>query len=313
MGEWLGTLGLAWPRLLLYPGGLSALGLAWVLDCLLVYSADRSVSAPTRTSPVDGARGWLEAAASPVDGAAREGPGRILDLSTVVAPLLIISLLPLPQSGYFAYTPDLLVALVLLEWPWLCWYGRRCMPVLSGSAMAGAVSSVSSPWTGGQGMLEGQRQRYEAYGLLVLSLLAVAQTQGSLRLEALTVSSAPATLAYQALRWLGMAGWNVALLALLLREADLDKTMTSSLRWGLRLRTGGHVLLAWLPWFPLLQPRSWLVLLPLLLLVSALTLVTWRPGALLRQPWPIVWRSLMLGIGLAFSRATYELLVARLH
>ncbi len=306
MGEWLGTLGLAWPRLLLYPGGLSALGVAWVLDFLLVSSADRSVSASPRVH--EGAT-----ASSPVDGAARGGAWCILDLSAVVAPLLIISLLPLPQSGYFAYTPDLLVALVLLEWPSLCWYGPRCMPVLFGSAMAGAASSVSLPWTGGQGeMLEGQRWRCEAYVLLVLSLLAVAQTQGSLRLEALTVTSASATLAHQALRWLGMAGWSVALLALLLPEADLDRTMTGGLRWGLRLRTGGHVLLAWLPWLPLLQPRSWLVLLPLLFLVCALTLVTWRPGMLLRQSWPIVSRSLMLGIGLAFSLVTYELLAARL-
>jgi len=298
VGEWLGTLGLAWPRLVLYPGGLSALGFAWVLDCLLVYSVDRSVFASTRTAPVDGATGG--------------GPWLILDLSAVVAPLLIISLLPVPLSGYFAYTPDLLVALVLLDWPWLCWYGRRCMPVLSGSTSRGVAPSVSSPWKGGQGVLEGWRHLYEAYGLLVLSLLAVAQTQGSLRLEALTVSSASATLAHQALRWLGMAGWSVALLMLLLREADLDQTMTSGLWWGLRLRTGGHVLLAWLPWFPLLQPRSWLLLLPLLLLVSALALVTWRPDMLLRHLWPIVWRSLMLGIGLTFSRVIYELLVARL-
>lgn len=291
-------LGLAWPRLLFYPGGLSALGLAWVLDCLRVYIADRSVSSLPHTHE--------GAAVTLTDRGAWGGPACLLDLSAGVAPLLIMSLLPLPQSGYFAYTPDLLVALTLLEWPWLCWYGRRYMPTLSGSAMVGGASSVQ--------VVEAQRRRCEAYVLLMLSVLAVAQTQGSLRLEALTVAGTSATLAHQVLRWLGMAGWSVALLALLLREAEQDKrTMTSGLRWGLRLRTGGHMLLACLPWLPMVQPRSWLVLVPLLMLVSALMLVTWRPGTLLRQLWPVVSRSLMLAIGLAFSGVTYELLVARLR
>jgi hypothetical protein len=91
MQEFLGALGLAWPRLLLYPGGLSALGLVWLL---------------TRLSP----RPRLPARSL------WPGPG---DFSAV-PPLLAISLMPLPYAVPFPYGLDLIVALALLNGPlWL--------------------------------------------------------------------------------------------------------------------------------------------------------------------------------------------------
>lgn len=85
MGEALGALGLAWPRLLLYPGGLSALLGAWLL-----------------------AR-WL----------GRNSPTSAASLVDLLPPLLALSLLPLPPARAFPYGLDLPTSLALLLWPWL--------------------------------------------------------------------------------------------------------------------------------------------------------------------------------------------------
>ncbi|NJM06235.1 hypothetical protein HC891_08620 [Candidatus Gracilibacteria bacterium] len=87
MGELLVTVGQAWPRLLLYPGGLSAIALAWVLSR---GAGVRVVSAA--------------------------------DLMLAAGPLLLISLLPLPGARDFPYTLDLFSALLLLELP--RWHAR---------------------------------------------------------------------------------------------------------------------------------------------------------------------------------------------
>jgi hypothetical protein len=91
MGELLGALGLAWPRLLLYPGGLFALGAAWLLA------------------------GWLRWCAGAPLLAAR--PWRRADLGLALPPLVALSLLPLAPARSFPYGIDLFVALGLLEWP----------------------------------------------------------------------------------------------------------------------------------------------------------------------------------------------------
>jgi hypothetical protein len=89
MGELLAALGQAWPRLLIYPGGASALLLAWLI-CRL---------APAR-SPAMRPAG--------------------LALLGMIAPLTALSLLPMPYSRPFPYGPDLLLVLALLDLPlWL--------------------------------------------------------------------------------------------------------------------------------------------------------------------------------------------------
>jgi hypothetical protein len=85
MGELLGALGLAWPRLLLYPGGLFALAASWLL-----------------------AR-WL--------GLGRARPVTLPDLLDALPPLAALALLPLAPARGFPYGLDLAVALGLLEWP----------------------------------------------------------------------------------------------------------------------------------------------------------------------------------------------------
>jgi hypothetical protein len=89
MGELLAALGQAWPRLLIYPGGASALLLAWLI-CRL---------APAR----------LPAPRLPV-----------LALPAIAAPLTALALLPMPYSRAFPYGPDLPLTLALLDLPlWL--------------------------------------------------------------------------------------------------------------------------------------------------------------------------------------------------
>jgi hypothetical protein len=91
MGELLGALGLAWPRLLLYPGGLFALGAAWLLARWLSWCGGATLL-PAR-------------------------PWRLADLGLALPPLAALSLLPLAPARAFPYGLDLFVALGLLEWP----------------------------------------------------------------------------------------------------------------------------------------------------------------------------------------------------
>ena len=91
MGELLGALGLAWPRLLLYPGGLFALCASWLLARWLAWCAGRP--APPFSRPA------------------------LVDIIDVVPPLAVLALLPLTPAARFPYGIDLLVALGLLEWP----------------------------------------------------------------------------------------------------------------------------------------------------------------------------------------------------
>lgn len=94
MRESLGALGLAWQRLLIYPGGLSALLLAWLLARWLAWCAGR---APEPVRP------WTVGA-----------------LLYALPPLAALSLLPLAPARPFPYGLDLMTTLGLLAWPRLC-------------------------------------------------------------------------------------------------------------------------------------------------------------------------------------------------
>lgn len=85
MADLFSYLGLAWPRLLLYPGGVFALALLWLL---------RKV----RSGPPSNASAELQVAAC-------------------VPPLLLLCLLPLPGAATLPRPIDLPTALALLEWP----------------------------------------------------------------------------------------------------------------------------------------------------------------------------------------------------
>jgi hypothetical protein len=83
--ELLSFLGLAWPRLLLYPGGLFALALLWAVR--------RARPAPPVSAPPE------------------------LRVAACVPPLLLVCLLPLPGAAALPRALDLPAALALLEWP----------------------------------------------------------------------------------------------------------------------------------------------------------------------------------------------------
>jgi hypothetical protein len=96
MGELLAAIGLAWPRLLLYPGGLAAFGLAWLLGLWMQAAGDRRQ---------DRALHRIE---SP--------PLRLIDIADALPPLLALTLLPLPPARSFPYGIDLVAALALIAW-----------------------------------------------------------------------------------------------------------------------------------------------------------------------------------------------------
>lgn len=91
IAELLSFLGLAWSRLLVFPGGLCVIIAVWLVDVL------------TRRSTSSGIpRLWL---ASP------------LTASAVVIPWIGVALLPLPRIVSLSRPIDLIAVIALLEWP----------------------------------------------------------------------------------------------------------------------------------------------------------------------------------------------------
>ncbi len=222
MGELFGTLGLAWPRLLLYPGGLSAMLIAWLLERL---TQPRSAH---RSGVVEQAASWRA-----VFGA----------LSAVAAPLVFISLLPLPGAVSYSFTLDLLTALALLEWPYLLLLSQR------------ARDSAAD-----KGLIE-------SYVLMLLAALLWAQGGKSLLIGAVIPKKEEMALL---LALCGALGWTVALLHLLSRGPLATQRVSGGLGWGLRLRALGQILLATLPWSGLLGDNPWLLPVPPLIVALLL-------------------------------------------
>ncbi|GAB4449781.1 MAG: hypothetical protein OHK0015_55070 [Chloroflexi bacterium OHK40] len=123
MGELLGAIGLAWPRLLLYPGGLFAVVAAHLLGA------------------------WLRrCAGSPVPAMALPGPAT---LCHAVGTLALLALLPLAPARSVPFGLDLFMALGLLEWPYLARRASRervlraYLPlIVATTALATATGSV---------------------------------------------------------------------------------------------------------------------------------------------------------------------------
>jgi hypothetical protein len=92
--ELLVLLGRAWSRLLIFPGGLAAFGLAWLIGVLLqrIWNPESQL---------------VKAA----------GDSRTLTLSSIVLPWLGLALLPLPLAVALPRQVDIVVVLALLEWP----------------------------------------------------------------------------------------------------------------------------------------------------------------------------------------------------
>jgi hypothetical protein len=128
--ELLSALGSAWPRLLFFPGGLSA-----VLAALALHARLQGCGLDGTPS---GTRSMLQT---------------VID---IVPPLTVLTLLPLPPARSFPYGIDLALALALLEWPYLRMLAVRgqlaqtlaqrmpayAMLLLAAGGMAEAVGSI---------------------------------------------------------------------------------------------------------------------------------------------------------------------------
>ncbi len=173
--ELLTLLGRAWPRLLIYPGGLAAFALVWMLD-RVARSSDRE-QAPATVS---------------VD--------LRLAISVVVLPWLGLALLPLPLAAGINRQIDLFAVFALLEWPLVLavMFELRARNPDVGRGDEAAAWRLAAALNG--------------YPPLILATLALAQSSGSFEIEALMRApgeSTPVIAGY--LHWLGALAWTLAL------------------------------------------------------------------------------------------------------
>ncbi|PDW03590.1 hypothetical protein [Candidatus Viridilinea mediisalina] len=273
MGELLGALGLAWPRLLFYPGGIFALVAAWLLAMWLRHCARALILEPEATwqpnriipfTIVDCRLQIGEHGApmgfSVLDNAACS---RVIGIIATVPPLAVVSLLPLAPARPFPYGLDLIVALALLEWPRI-WLQRQ--PT--------------------------RNDLLHAYWPLLIAAWGWSEATGGLGLSRLLAWPEP--MARQILMLMGTALWLTSLPPLL--DGELRSLAA-------RLRALGLLLIACLPLIALLAaygaawlPNAWQGrIFPLVALVSAALLL----GALLRLPPKLLQRGqLLLALGL---------------
>jgi hypothetical protein len=212
--ELLALLGRAWPRLLIYPGGLAAFALVWLLI--------RTKKEEPRT---ENQRTRFGSRFS------------VLGSSAIVLPWLGLALLPLPHAAAIGRQTDLIAGLALLEWPLLLAIAaelRGCdaAPQRVRSRLAAALNS---------------------YPPLILATLALVAAAGSLDLAVLARTPAEETPARIALlHWLGACAWLLALPPALGIGAFATRAPAMpALRIGLGLRAAGLVAIGALPWFPL--------------------------------------------------------------
>jgi hypothetical protein len=241
--ELLALLGRAWPRLLIYPGGLAAFAIVW-----LIGRTNRRPTTDDRPAEDRGSR--IEDRGSPssiLDPRSSINASRFfvgyppggspLDISAVVLPWLGLALLPLPGAAGISRQTDLITILALLEWPLL---------------LAIVAEVRDAPWP------RRLAAALNSYPPLILATLVLTSTGGSFDMTALArPPDADAPLSASLLHWTGATAWLLALppaLAIGAFAAGLPDQRT--LRTGLRLRAVGLLAIAALPWFPLVGANS---------------------------------------------------------
>jgi hypothetical protein len=322
--ELLALLGRTWSRLLIYPGGLAAFLLIWLIE-RTKNKEQRTQEPEPRTEnhrttgpqnrepriedrrsridlrrssifdllslifyPLSSAAGWLEA-------------------SAIVLPWLGLALLPLPHAAGMGRQIDLVAMLALLEWPLLLAIAlelRRGATVSATRRLAAALNS---------------------YPPLILAALLLASAYGSFETTALARppdAGTPAPAAW--LHWLGAGAWLLALPgALGIGAFAAGPPQQHILRFGLWLRTLGLVALAALPWLPLVAGPDandqgsispawlWLLLPPL-----AITALLWGYSRLTAgraaRPWARAYLALDAVLLAILIWAAYTALQARL-
>jgi hypothetical protein len=325
--ELLALLGRAWSRLLIYPGGLAAFGLVWLISTL--QNRFSSPLAPHAPFPAP--------AAGSEEPPQRRGEGSLLALSSVVLPWLAIALLPLPLAVTLPRQIDIVVALALLEWPNVLAIRQE----LRAGDMRRLAAALNS------------------YPPLILATLALAQAGNSLELAALARTPGDSSaISTRALHWLGVIALALALpLALGLGpfagdrrrtedggrrteddrrrmvirdEAFSQSPITSpqspilasiarffaagALQLGLRLRALGLVALAALPWAG--AESTGLALLRMLGAAALIAALLWGADQLMRRQaarrWAWAYLALDAVLLLALLEAAYLALQLRL-
>lgn len=254
MRELLGALGLAWPRLLIYPSGVVGLGLAWLLGRWIDWVTDDRRRTKAGVRPIFVLR-----------------PSSFVYYLDCLPPLLGLALLPLPPARSFPYGIDLLAALTLFEWP--RWRAR-----MGGCECRAPSAERQEPRTED---LPGDL--YIGYGLILVSVLAINAATGGIELAGLLHT--PASVDGRILLLSGGLLWLFAqrYLGARARAAGMAE----------RLATLGHLLISVLPLLALLAtaleerlPAGWSGwLLPALAFCAAALVL----GAALRLEQPARW------------------------
>jgi len=217
--ELLTLLGLAWSRLIIYPGGLAVFALIW----LATRTQNPEPTIGSQPLHIDSGS-WF------------------LVLSSIALPWLGLALLPLPAAAPMSRKTDIIIVLALLEWPQLMAVARELCTADEACQRAGERRLAAA---------------LNSYPTLILATFALAQPAGSLEIAALArPPSETAAFSTQALHWLGAAAWTFALAPLLGLGAfqagapahSTCRTPISHWKSEMWLRGGGLAAIAALPW-----------------------------------------------------------------
>jgi hypothetical protein len=303
LAELLSFLGLAWSRLLIFPGGLCAFVIVWLVGFL----EQRRISpiappgctgaAALRAFSIASLRGTGAAAlrALPGMGAAalRSLPGPSpLAASAVVLPWLGVALLPLPLAAPLSRPVDLVVIIALLEWPRLL---AITVDLHTGERLRGMQRLAAA---------------LNGYPPLALALILTAEGTGTL--ESMGLLRIPEGTPALWWFWIGV-GALILTLPPLIEAGPFALDAPDDLRFGMRLRALGIVLIAALPGIALLTRGGdndwWRIALPPLALTGVIWLVHRSTRHHSAQRWAHVY--LILDVLLALALLAAGLLALR--
>jgi hypothetical protein len=303
LAELLSFLGLAWSRLLIFPGGLCAFVIVWLIGtiehrrALPIALPGCTGAAALRGMGAAALRGTGAAVLRALRGmgaaALRALPGPSpLAASAVVLPWLGVALLPLPLAAPLARPVDLVVIVALLEWPRLL---AITVDLHTGERLRGMQRLAAA---------------LNGYPPLALALILTAEGTGTL--ESVGLLRIPEGSVALWWFWLGV-GALILTLPPLLEAGPFALDAPDDLRFSMRLRALGIVLVAALPGIALLtrggNEEWWRIALPPLALTGAIWLVHRNTRHHSAQRWAHVY--LILDVLLALVLLAAGLLALR--
>lgn len=237
MTELLVLLGRAWSRLLVYPGGVSAFAIIWLITYLQL-----------RIGPSLSPHAFHPKYTSLTHPSTGHSLHTVVSISAVVLPWISLALLPLPLAPTMERPVDVLVLFALLEWPFVL--------TIATEVRSSNVHVQQNGWRRLANVLNG-------YPCLVLALLLLVPASRSLQLDQLTRLPGMDAGSVIVVAWIfGVCSLVVSLPPIL----GLGPFATAApgdfgLCTGLRLRGVGLVVLALFPLLGLLESYLWVFLL----------------------------------------------------